>query len=269
MAQKNSPGLWKRIYTKQPHSAEEDWHSLKKLEASVVWQRMEKVIKSRFPSFEKLRVVEVGSGRGEVSALFALRGSEVTLLDYTQAALDKAKLFYGTLAERSNRPLKVNYLLADVLNLPNELIGSFDVAMSFGLSEHFTDAERRALIENHVRLTGSGGISFNSVPNARCIPYRIFKFFAELLGAWSVGEEFPFTRSELRNLAEAQRRSISKDFFIGSSFWESFKFLNPLLPLYYYTGIRPKIRTKKVPPQRGTGLDEYLGYALIYTVVKK
>ncbi len=269
MKKKNSPELWKSIYTKQPHSAEEDWHSLKKLEASVVWQRMEKAVTSRFPSFEKLRVVEVGSGRGEVSALFALRGAEVTLLDYTQAALDKAKLFYATLAERSNRPLKVNYLLADVLNLPNELIGSFDVVMSFGLSEHFKDASRRALIENHVRLTKSGGISFNSVPNSFCIPYRIFKFVAELVGAWSVGEEFPFTRAELRKLADGQREFIQRDFFIGSGLWESFKFLNPLLPYYYYTGARPKVSTKPITQQHETRFDEYLGYGLIYTVIKK
>lgn len=269
MPPKNSPELWSKIYTKQPHSLEEDRRSLKKLEASVVWQRMDRVISKQFPTYGNLKVVEVGSGRGGVSALFALRGSEITLLDYTQAALDKAKIFYQALADVSERPLKVHYLLADVLHLPDSLYGAFDVAMSFGLSEHFKGSERRALIENHIRLTGPGGISFNSVPNTYCAPYRIFKFVAELLGAWSVGEEYPFTRKELRALAVSQRDYIQQEIFIGSSIWESFKFLSPLLPYYYYTGARPKISRKTIRQQIGTTLDEYVGYGLVYTVVKK
>jgi hypothetical protein len=40
-----------------------------------------------------------------------------------------------------------------------------------------------------------------SVPNARCIPYRIWKSWLELRGCWPYGFEKPYSRRELSRRA--------------------------------------------------------------------
>ena len=61
----------------------------------------------------------------------SLRGANVTLLDYSETALEKAKLLF------SNFNCKAQFIKADAFNIPPNLLNKFDVSMSFGLAEHF------------------------------------------------------------------------------------------------------------------------------------
>jgi hypothetical protein len=74
--------------------------------------------------------------------------------------------------------------------------------MSFGLAEHFRGTKRIKINKAHFDVLRKGGIAFISVPNKHNPPYRISKFVAEHTGRCTVGEEYPYSRKELRNICE-------------------------------------------------------------------
>jgi len=147
---------------------------------------LSKIMIKRFGRVEGLRVLELGAGRGDISYLLAKAGALVTLIDASEIALDQARAVFA------GSGLNANFVLADLFE--SEISQSFDVAMSFGLVEHFQGSERRRLFELH----RSGKLGFVSVPNALCVPYRLWKAAKEVLHSWPYGDEFPLTRWELR-----------------------------------------------------------------------
>lgn len=78
------------------------------------------------------RILEVGCGRGTMSAYFADNGFVCTLLDSSKSAIDTAQKFF--LAQG----LKADFDVGDAMNLPYNP-GSFDIVFSIGLLEHFDD----------------------------------------------------------------------------------------------------------------------------------
>lgn len=98
--------------------------------------------------------------------------------------------------------------------------------MSFGLTEHFKGEERININKAHFDVLRNGGLAFISVPNKYNLPYRIFKFVAELTGKWGAGEEFPYTRKELITIC--QQIGIKEYLFFGDSLIWSFNFINPI-----------------------------------------
>lgn len=101
------------------------------------------------PAFAGRRVVELGCGRGTVSAYFADAGFDCTLLDISPTVIDTATRLF------EKHGLRASYAVADAYEtgLPP---ASFDVAVSIGLLEHLEDLER-ALAEQ-VRLLDTGGL---------------------------------------------------------------------------------------------------------------
>ncbi|MBU3912630.1 MAG: methyltransferase domain-containing protein [Nanoarchaeota archaeon] len=247
--EKNTPELWDNLWKRTAKG--EDTKNLQREELSIRWQRIEKIIKAKFGSFSNLEVIEVGAGSGTNSILFAKRGAKVTILDYSKQALKRSKEFF----KRNN--CEAEFILADALKLPKKLKGKYDVAMSFGLAEHFQDTERIKVIKSHMDLMGSRGIVLISVPNKINPPYRIHKFIMESLGFWKFGEEYPFSRQEFKKISNILR--IKKIHFLGDSLISSFRFINPILLLKKKLGIK-----RKVKKERGTFLDRYLSYSLVF-----
>ena len=130
----------------------------------------------------------------------AKRGASVTLLDYSPKALAKARELFAA------NGLEADFAEANALELPEDIRGRFDVAMSFGLNEHFTGAERDGIFKAHLDALRDGGVAIASVPNARNAPYRASKWLAERTGRWKLGVEVPFTRTELEEICAATRR---------------------------------------------------------------
>jgi SAM-dependent methyltransferase len=95
------------------------------------------------------RVLEVGCGRGSLSAYFADAGWDCTLLDISEAAIDLAR---GAFARHD---LKARFEVGDCLNMSFET-GSFDLVFSIGLLEHFEEIE--AAIAEQVRILAPGGV---------------------------------------------------------------------------------------------------------------
>ena len=99
--------------------------------------------------FQGNRVLEVGCGRGSMSAYFADNNYECTLIDLSPKVINTAKQIF------KHHGLDAKFDVGDALNLPYEN-GSFDIVVSIGLLEHFENIER--VVSEQVRVLDSGGL---------------------------------------------------------------------------------------------------------------
>jgi len=113
------------------------------------------------------RVLEVGCGRGSMGAFFADNGFETHLLDTSAKALEIAK------ANFTADQLGGHYICGDALAMPYP-DAAFDVIVSIGLLEHFSNIE--AALTEQLRVIRPGGIFLGYV-----VPER--KFSVQTLAA--------------------------------------------------------------------------------------
>jgi SAM-dependent methyltransferase len=154
-------------------------------------------VRERFDGFAALKVIELGAGRGLNGVLYANRGAEVALVDSSRLALDQAAELFAAFGATPEA------IEADVFALPTDLLGRFDMAMSFGLCEHFLGERRRAAVEVHLELVRRGGLSLLGVPNRRAPAYRLWLATLKRRGTWPLGTEEPFSVAELAELARS------------------------------------------------------------------
>jgi 2-polyprenyl-3-methyl-5-hydroxy-6-metoxy-1,4-benzoquinol methylase len=253
----NTPELWDDIW-RAGTSADQHRANVAREELSIRWQRIEGRVLARFGTFEDLRVIEIGAGAGTNAAAMAKRGAHLTLLDYSPTALQTAQGMFEA------NGLEAAFIEANALELPDDVRGRFDVAMSFGLNEHFTGAERDGIFHAHLDAVSDGGIAIVSVPNARNAPYRASKWLAERTGRWKLGVEVPFTRDELETICA--RLGVSEPEFFGDSFAYSLQFVNPVPYARRALG-RPSTRVRR-RPEHGTPLDARWSYATVVLMPK-
>ena len=110
------------------------------------------------PRGREVRLLEVGCARSRWLPYFsAEHGYQVTGLDYSNLGCEQARQILavagvdGTIVE------------GDLFSPPDELLGAFDVVVSFGLVEHFDDTA--AAIEALGRFLAPGGTIVTVVPN--------------------------------------------------------------------------------------------------------
>ena len=212
---KNLPEYWDSVWRREI-SLEEDVYGIVREERSARWPRIEREVTDAFGSFQDLRVIEIGAGRGSISALMAKNGALVTILDYSEASLVWSREFF------LRQGLRAEFVQEDALRIPAYMRGKYDIAMSFGLAEHFNGEERKRILGSHFELLREGGLIFISVPNKFNPPYRLYKWAAELVGSWPV-EEYPFSRKEIRALLKQLK--IEDYHFLGDSIYESLRWL--------------------------------------------
>jgi 2-polyprenyl-3-methyl-5-hydroxy-6-metoxy-1,4-benzoquinol methylase len=261
--QKNTPELWDAIWEK-PTTAAQDRYTLAKERHTVRWRRIARKVHDVYGGFADRQVIEIGAGAGTVGALMAQDGARVTILDYSDLALDRAREFYG------RHGLAAEYVNVDALELPPEWLGRFDIAMSFGLAEHFAGANRRKIIQAHLDVLRPGGLTFISVPNKYCPPYRLFKFVAQRAGKWAFGEEYPASRAELLRIADTL--GVSERAVMGGSFGASWDFVNPFKALAIVRRVfrlRDTYDETRLRHEIGTPLDSWLSYALVLYARKR
>jgi 2-polyprenyl-3-methyl-5-hydroxy-6-metoxy-1,4-benzoquinol methylase len=250
--QKNKPELWDKIW-QDGASAQKDKFNLLKEGNSIRWMRIKKILLNEFNSFKNLKVIEIGAGAGTYGALMAKMGANVTILDYSERALQRAKQFFST------NNLSAEFVKQNALSLPIKYLNQYDVSMSFGLAEHFKGKSRIKINKAHFDVLKKNGIAFISVPNKYNLPYRVFKFAAELSSLWRVGEEYPYSRKEFAQICA--QIGIKKYSFIGDSFYASFKFINPVHAIAKKIGKKDKFKNIKI--EKGCFLDQYISYALV------
>lgn len=267
----NNKKVWTRIWSRD-FSRDENRTDIERERQSVRWRKIRKAILKQHQTFSGLRVIEIGAGRGIYALLTALEGCSVTLLDNNKLALERAKEFFNEW-ERS-----FEGVYADAFSLPQELAGGFDIAMSFGLAEHFRYPERFQIFESHLRLLKPGGFLIVSVPNRAFIPYRVGKFLLERLHKWELGLEIPFSRRELRRIAGGL--SLRNWKIIGSgvvndtsNFWLTQRLLH--LPRFVWEKFSERLRSRQgktclslkerlryFSQNPETWADDYFGYTL-------
>lgn len=147
------------------------------------------------------RVLEIGSGTGEISLHLAQAGRIVTAIDVDCKSLK----FIDQCAQELHVP--VTCVCADALHSLPLSDSSFDCLWSSGLFEHFTPEERQSMLRECARVASKKVIAL--VPNAACIAYRAGKKQSEEQGTWSYGLEIPivsmagdFQAAGLRVLSE-------------------------------------------------------------------
>lgn len=159
------------------------------------WKIIRNRVLQRYASFKGLDVVELGSGLGKTSLVFNFLGASTTLIDYSENALNKARLLFDKFG------CKAALIKADALDLPGELLNKFDISLSCGLAEHFIGNEREGAIKSHAQLLKHRGMSIIMVPNVLCLPYQIWRGACKLIGKWRIGIEVPFTPLSLKKFA--------------------------------------------------------------------
>ena len=261
--QKNTPELWNHFWKGQTPANFQ--RMLANERTGIRWQRLRKLINAELGGFTGLKVIEIGAGTGTCAFLMAELGARVTILDYSAEALESSRNLFGA------RQISVSHLHCNALHLPKSIQNQFDIAMSFGLAEHFRGKERIQILQAHVDLIRPEGIAIISVPNALNPPYRLWKWLDEWRGRWPVGEEYPFTRRELHNFCRGLE--LRQYRFIGDSLISSFKLAYFLRPTRIWCRLcgRPWVEKRPVHPRPewGTFLDAYLSYALVLCLKKE
>ena len=204
--------VWDRVWS-QHRSAQKDDALLARELRSPRFKAIVSRLESTFGSIRGLKTIELGCGRGDLSALMARRGAEVTLFDHSEAGLDEAKWRFDRLG------LQAQYGTGDILGSLDAWNGRYDVVLSSGVIEHFAGEERTETVRAHCKVLKPGGLAVISVPNARCLPYRAWKCYLELRGWWPYGMEVPYTRREL--LRRCRRVGFARIETQCHGFWQS------------------------------------------------
>ena len=151
-------------------------------------------------------VLEIGCGSGESSLALAKEGRKVSSLDYSQVSIEIVQ-------EIANKcELNLNTFCLDATGeLPFEN-QQFDFVFHAGLLEHFYFDERVDLLKKWKRICKT---MISMVPNADCIPYRVWKDDLEKKNIWKYGIEMP-QKTLYQDFLSAGYKNI-KEYTIGSS----------------------------------------------------
>ncbi len=205
-------GVWDQLWRTHPSDARDD-ALLDRERRGPRWNMIVKRLEAMFNSVGGLKTVELGSGRGDLSVLLAERGARVTLLDASDMVLAQAGRRFNRLG------LTATCEHADLLGKLDAWRGRFDLALSSGVIEHFKGHDRTRAVRAHYDVVRPGGLAMISVPNAWCIPYRVWKLYLELRGWWPYGMEIPYPRRELIHRARKVGFAHTEIQCLG--FWQS------------------------------------------------
>lgn len=204
--------VWERLWRQRP-TAKNDADQVLREQRNPRWAIVHAGLTAEFGQITGLRTIELGCGRGDLSALLAACGARVTLLDRSDTGLAQARRRF----ERLN--LKADFVSGDLLADPGRLAERFDVSCSLGVIEHFRAAERARALAAHRAVLHDGGMAVVSVPHAMGLPYRLWKLYLEARRLWPYGTEIPYSKGELRRRARAA--GFHRVELHASGFWQS------------------------------------------------
>ena len=219
-------------------------------ERSLRFRRIVNSLTRRLGGLDGTGVVELGAGIGTTAIALAKRGAVVTLVDESDAALAAAD------AAVAAAGCEAQLVKGDLFAPDDEQAARFDVAMSFGVAEHFAGARRADVLRAHLHWLRPGGIAVVGVPNSLCPTYRAWKWWLERKGEWAFGYEEPFHPRELRRLAR-EVGGVDVEIVGSSAVGDALQFATPMVA-HRLSGGRLRLPTLHVP----SPLDPVLGYAL-------
>jgi ubiquinone/menaquinone biosynthesis C-methylase UbiE len=179
MKRKSTKADWERYWQSQDHQPQGIHQAL--------LQNMEKFI-----SVKGKKILEVGVGMGGDSLYLAKKGAQVTVLDFSEAALKQIK----TSAQKEKVSLET--VLADAQKMPFQK-ETFDIVFHQGFLEHFPDPQPYLLEQK--RVLKKGGLLVIDVPQ-KWTTYTLKKHFQMWRGQWFAGWEKEFTAPELEKAVQ-------------------------------------------------------------------
>jgi len=153
----------------------------------------------------KEKVLEIGSGTGEISLKLALSGRDVTALDLSKQSLD----FIESVGKELG--LEIKTACTDATKKLPYKTDTFDCTWSSGLLEHFSTEEQINMLQEFSRVTKGKVITM--VPNASSLAYQLGKKIQEERGIWRYGYEAPL--ATMQNLYNRAGMKIITEFSIA------------------------------------------------------
>lgn len=157
------------------------------------------------------RTLDLGSGRGENSAMLALRGCDTTLVDWSSGNMAFSSKLFRMIGSRGR------FCQADITRPLPFRDESFDLVFSCGVFEYFKDAQVEAILKEAFRVARRTVVIM--VPNSLSAAYRVGMWYQKKTGRWYWGGEVPsatlkphFVAAGFRQLREfsvAPRHSLS------------------------------------------------------------
>jgi len=146
----------------------------------------------QFIQIKGKKILEIGAGMGGDSLYLAKKGAQVTVLDFSEAALKQIK----TSAQKEK--VFIETILAEAKKMPFEK-ETFDVVFHQGFLEHFSDPLPYLLEQK--RVLKKGGFLVVDVPQ-KWTTYTLKKHWQMWRGKWFVGWEREFSARELEDLVK-------------------------------------------------------------------
>jgi SAM-dependent methyltransferase len=174
--------------------------------------------------------LEVGAATARDSVSLEARGAAAVALDYSMAALRRAREAGGTMLVAGD---------AEALPFREE---SFDLVFHQGVMEHFADPD--PMLSENVRVLRKGGTLLVDVPQTLHV-YTLVKKLLIGLGAWFAGWETQYTPGSLRRLL--RRHGLRPYACYGRFFAPSLAY-RILRELLMRVGLRLPLRPVLVPP---------------------
>jgi 2-polyprenyl-3-methyl-5-hydroxy-6-metoxy-1,4-benzoquinol methylase len=153
-------------------------------------------------------LIEAGCARSAVLPLFAKKlGFRIAGIDYSPNGCEQAR----AILRRENIPGDI--YCCDVLSLPQHLVERFDVLVSFGLIEHFSDT--KTIVAALARLVRPGGLIFTNLPNMK----GTTGFLQRVLDRRVYDIHVPLTANAVRQAhADAGLDVLACDYFLSTNF---------------------------------------------------
>jgi len=147
------------------------------------------------------RILDLGSGRGENSAMLALQNKETTLFDWSQENLEFSKQVFSIIGKQAR------FVQGDMTKSLPFMNDEFDVVFSCGVFEYFSDDQISDILKEIFRVTRRRAIIL--VPNAYSVFYRLGMWYMRIIKKWPWGGERPlaslhshFSRAGFKNIRE-------------------------------------------------------------------
>jgi 2-polyprenyl-3-methyl-5-hydroxy-6-metoxy-1,4-benzoquinol methylase len=155
-----------------------------------------------------VRLVEVGCARSQALPVLAKRlGLSVAGIDYSPNGCEQTRV----MMEREG--VRGEVYCSDIFAIPDSLKGKFDIVVSFGLIEHFSDT--REIVSALAQLMKPGGVILTNIPNMRGTVGLAQKFLNR--GIYDI--HVPLTPSLVRDAHEkAGLRVIKCGYFLSCNY---------------------------------------------------
>lgn len=127
------------------------------------------------------KIIELGCGSGHLSACLAMKGYEVTLLDFSDGALTKAKKTFQKYG------IEGRFIKGDIFDLSN-LHEQYDLVWNSGVMEHFSSDNLGKIYCSIMNIAKQRFIFL--VPNPDSISYLMMRYNLQGNQQWEYGMEY-------------------------------------------------------------------------------